>query len=337
MSPVEEFIALLRTEANGQSRVSLEAIWKVFIRWRPELATAVSKRAELARWLESAQGTGAFTLPKGRALFDRSALPHLPQWVAFPVERDESESFNHRAYPWHPAMSFVATLPRLANPADTLAVNHYMVVNRDPLRVPVKERSYEIFGDEKRLGAVLDGSLGAGLTAEALNCYVPDFVPVHRAGDSHARRVLIVENEAAFDSFSRWNRLNATWHTVVFGRGIEVWKVTPFLLESWPQDTALEYFGDFDQAGVCIAYRLAQDLQKHGRQLLPLRAGYRFLAQQPLRHDTKGLAPDWATAVPWLDDAATIAAANDAFATNCRVAQEAFGWTHLSKLHPGSL
>lgn len=337
MSPVDEFIDQLRAETNGLSRLPLEAIWRVFVRWHPELATAANKRAELARWLELARATGAFAVPKGRGLFDRSAVPHLPQWVAFQVERTESEPFNHRAHPWHPVMAFVATLPRLVNPADALAINRFLVSTRNPVRVPVKERSYEIFGDEKRLDSVVDGSLSIGITLEALHCYVPDFVPVHRTGNTQLRRVLIVENEAAFDSFCRWNRQHPTWNTVVFGRGIEVYKIVPFLQESWPQDTVLEYFGDFDQAGVTIAFRLAQTLQKCDRRLLPLFAGYRFLAQQEAREDTKGLAPDWRFALCWLDDPEVIASATATFAANRRVAQEAFGWKHLLALGAGAL
>jgi hypothetical protein len=337
MSPADEFVGRLRAEAAEQSRLSLDGIWRVFLQWRPELATAVSKRAELARWIEQARETGAFKLPKGKRLYDRTASPPLPAWIAFPIERNETELFDHRAYPWHPVMAFVASLPRLGNADDALAINRFLVADRSPPRAPSKERSYEIFGDEKRLAAVLGGILGSGLTQEALNCFTPDFIPVHRGGALHSDRVLVVENEATFDSFCHWNSANPTWHTVVFGRGLEVWKAESFLRETWPVKTRFEYFGDFDQEGVCIAHRLANLLGRTGRHLRPLLLAYRFLSQQAPRPDAKEHATDWPMAVQWLGDGEIIALASTIFAANQRVAQEAFGARQLQGIKAGEI
>lgn len=337
MSPAEELADRLRSEAAGQSRLSLEAIWRVFLTWRPELATAINKRSELARWIEQARASDAFALPKGKRLYDRTASPPLPLWIAFPIERREAESFDHRTYPWHPTMAFVASLPRLPNPDDAVAINRFLVGDRNPPRAPAKERSYEIFGDEKRLAAVLGGVLGSVLTQEALNCFTPDFIPVHRGGAPHSDRVLVVENEATFDSFCRWNSANPTWHTVVFGRGLEVWKAEPFLRDTWPATTQFEYFGDFDQEGLCIAYKMANLLGKTGRHLRPLLSAYRYLSQQTPRPDAKDHSTDWPVAVQWLGEAEIIARAGTVFAANLRVAQEAFGARQLLVLKSGEL
>jgi hypothetical protein len=338
MSPADEFISMLLLETQGASRLRLEAIWRVFLRWRPELSTAGNKRSELARFLEQGKEAGAFSFPKGKQHFDRAAIPPLPEWIAFPLEKAPVRpAFDHRAYPWHTAMAFVAALSKLANSEDAMAINRFLVNDRNPPRVPAKERSYEIFGDEKRLSAVLDGVLGASLTLDVLNCYIPDFVPVHRAGDLQSRRVLIIENEATFDSFCRWNRQHPTWHTVVFGRGIEVWKAETFLRETWPAGTDLEYFGDFDQAGVGIAHRLAQILEKHGLRLRPLLPAYRHLINQSPRPDAKGSFSNWLEAIRWLEDAEVIASATSTFGLNRRVAQEAFGWRQLTSFGLGDL
>ena len=332
MTPIDDFVAEIKVAANGQSRVDLDTVWRVFLRCRPELASSPNKRSELARWLGLALEARAFVQPKGKRLFDRTAAPPLPIWVALPIQKVVATSFDHRAYPWHPSMTFVAGLKLLPSPEDALALNRFFVERGDPLLVPAKERSYSIFGDEKRLAAVLDGVLAAGLSFEKLKCYAPAFVPVHRIGNPLSKRVLILENEAAFDTFCRWNHANQVWNAIVFGRGLEVWKTVSFLCEGWTDQATYEYFGDFDQEGVCIAYRLAESLKKHARILVPLKAAYRFLIKEPFRDDEKTHTTDWPIAIQWFDDADVIAAARIAFAANRRVAQEAFGWEQVSAL-----
>lgn len=336
MTPIDEFVTEIKVAANGQSRVELDTIWRVFLKCRPELASSPTKRSELARWLALALESGAFVQPKGKGLFDRTAAPPLPVWIALPIQKVVAPSFDHRAYPWHPSMIFVAGLKLLPSPEDALALNRFFVERRDTPFVPAKERSYCIFGDEKRLAAVLDGVLAAGLSLEKLKCYAPAFVPVHRIGNPLSKRVLILENEAAFDTFCRWNQAAQVWSVIVFGRGIEVWKTVPFLCESWTDQTIYEYFGDFDQEGVCIAYRLAESLKKHTRSLVPLKSGYRFLVKEPLRDDDKMHTTDWPIAIQWLDDADVVEAARTAFSVNQRVAQEAFGWERVSLLDAGA-
>ncbi len=93
------------------------------------------------------------------------------------------------------------------------------------ISVPVKERSYEIFGNEKMLERVLEGQLGyeGRLTLEILRCYRVPLVPVHRVF-TDGTDVIIVENEATFDSVSRWNAEHSKFRMVIYGRGREVEK-----------------------------------------------------------------------------------------------------------------
>ena len=189
--------------------------------------------------------------------------------------------------------------------------------------------SYEsIFGDEKHLTSVLKGSLSVGLNLEKLRCFEPMLVPVHRVFDPSIRRLLIMENEAAFDSFCRWNQQASLWGVIVFGRGLEVWKAVEFLCTFDPT-TRYDYLGDFDQHGVCVAARLSRQMNAKGRVLLPLKEAYHFLSQQRPSGDIQDHSPDWPSAISWLDDEATIAAAGKLFSSNLRVAQEAFGWSQL--------
>lgn len=336
MTPVDDFVGKLRIASEGLVRVPLDVVWRVFLKCRPELAASPDKRSELARWLDAAALVGAFVQPKVKTLFDRSAKPLLPLWVAFPSEKVPAATFDHRAHPWHAHMSFVAGLPRLLNLEDALALNRYFVANRDLPLVPTKERSYAIFGDEKRLASILSGSLGSGLSHDVLRCYDPSFIPVHLMGSPDSRRVLIVENEATFDTFSRWNKLNQVWSAVIWGRGLEVTKAVNFLRDTWPATSRFDYFGDFDQEGVCIASRLAASMRGIDRQVTPLTPAYRILSREPAHEDAKTHTTDWPVAVQWLEDPEIIAVATAAFSVNRRVAQEALGWERLCPLGPAA-
>jgi Uncharacterized protein conserved in bacteria C-term(DUF2220) len=340
MSTSADLADCLRAAACGRTRVSLDDIWRVFLKLRPELGTSPEKRGELARWIGEAAATGSFSLPKGVKRFDRSANPPLPLWVALPQDVISDDRFDHRTYPWSTPMIFVAGLARLPSPADAVALNRFFLEHKTLESVPAKERSYEIFGDEKRLSAILDGLLGQGISLETLNCYDPVLVPVHRVFQMDAGapdRVLIVENEASFDSFCRWNRMYLFWRVVVWGRGIEVWKGVPFLGEIGTDATSYQYFGDLDQMGVSIAYRLSGELLRTGRRLVPLRGAYRQLARRAGRVDAQPAAADWPKAIHWLADPEIESTAELLFAADKRVAQEALGWETLMHLDPADL
>ena len=118
MNSVENFIGMVHAAAEGRSRVELDLLWRVFLQWKPELATNPSKRAELESWLNAAASTGKVSLPKSKKLFDRTSVPPLPLWVAFPVEEDPTERVDHKSFPWCATMNFVAGLPRIPNPED---------------------------------------------------------------------------------------------------------------------------------------------------------------------------------------------------------------------------
>lgn len=343
--PETEFASALRRSANGRITVDLAAIWQCFYAARPELKNEITGRQRLAASLRALAENGVLSLPASKSSFDRTALPPLPRFVRLLTKPVVAEvKFDHRTFPWSLPMSFVAGLARLPSPMIARRLNDFFRGNwtaRVP--VPIKERSYEIFGNEKALERVLDGQLGyAGrLTPEILRCFRVPIVPVHRVFTEAALDVLILENEATFDSVSRWNAEHRQFRMVIYGRGREVEKTVEFLLsEAQPKTGEIYYFGDLDRTGISIPYRLSRALERRGgRGIVPAAACYRLLLRQVPStvtvldaDDESGdaLESEWATALDWLPGDVR-AQAEALLVADQRIAQEATGWELLRK------
>lgn len=340
------FAAALRREAAGRTTVDLPVLWHCFYELRPELRGEVSARQRLATALGRLAEDRFLNFPASKSSFDCTALPLLPRFVRLLGDQaPEVERFDHEIFPWSLPMTFVAALPRLPNPDIALRLNDFF--RKDgavrPF-VPVKERSYGIFGHEKMLERVLKGQLGnqGRLTIELLRCYRVPLVPVHMTFTLSAPDVLIVENEAAFDTVVRWNRERAQFRAIIYGRGREVEKTTQFLrnqIQSHPG--TIYYFGDLDRHGLVMPHRLALAMERDGgRPICPAVACYRLLLNQRLSAITSSependgeFAPDetdssWRSALQWLPrDLA--AKAEPILATDQRIAQEALGWEQM--------
>ena len=339
--PENEFAAALGRVAEGRVTIDLPTIWRCFYMARPELKSDISSRQRLAADLQTLAESEVISLPASKSSFDRTALPALPRFVRFLKKSAKTEPvFDHQTFPWSLPMSFVAGLARLPNQKIAQKLNDFFRgdwASRIP--VPVKERSYEIFGNEKMLERVLDGQLGyeGRLTLEILRCYRVTLVPVHRVF-TDGTDVLIVENEATFDSVSRWNAVHRKLRMVIYGRGREVEKISDFLLgEVQIKPGMIYYYGDLDRLGISMPYRLSRTLeQKGGCGISPATVCYRLLLRQPatiIMEDTEGeidepTDSEWAAALAWLpvdmrSEAETLLAADR------RIAQESTGWELL--------
>ena len=343
-----EFAEALRGAANGRVTIDLATAWQCFYSARPDLKGDVTSRGRLARDLRTLAEHRVLSLPASRGSFDRTALPALPKFVRL-LEKPATLQvlFDHQTFPWSVPMSFVAGLRRLPNLKIAQQLNDFFRgdwASRVP--VPVKERSYEIFGNEKMLERVLEGQFGSKgqLTLELLRCYRVSIVPVHRAFcDGHD--ILIVENEATFDSISRWNVQHRYFRVVIYGRGREAEKIADFLLDELKTQPGLVYYyGDLDRLGISIPYRLSRLLQGAGGSgVIPAAACYRLLLQQSPAIITAledslewNDSPDseWLAALDWLPD--DIHSATEALLKgDGRIAQEATGWELLC--HQNSL
>ncbi len=207
--------------------------------------------------------------PKSQQLWDRSALPHLPEWV------NKSRSKKERKFAgsliWSPELSFLAD--KSVRPDSLwLAVDAWLKKTRgSELTIkPLRERSLDIFDDEKTLD-VLVTTLpfkNRCITLETLGCfYVPEPIPwLPGPVGSESRHGLCVENSTTYDTLCRFNKDAGLWAFVAYGRGNGFASMADgiaVVVESYSHNR-LMYFGDADLEGIEIAARGAKRLLELG-------------------------------------------------------------------------
>jgi hypothetical protein len=246
-------------------------------------------------------------------------------------------AFDPSSIPWEPELTFLTKTRFNVSPTDLLKLNCYLANGgRDRKPVPIKERSLQIFGDEKRLDALFRSStiFSEGfLTLEQLRCfYAPEPLAWER-GPASDGPIMVIENAATWHSYCRWNRERGFFSAVVYGSGNQFMHSVAYLeeiLRTIGEHTSARYFGDLDPTGLRIPRlasaksvalglpRIEPDLWSY-RRLLELGSGKATVATEPLSCDQQDLA--------WLDELA--GEANALFAQNRWLPQEHVNWEIL--------
>ena len=342
MSDADRLVAELRARALVQSKLAMEKVWEAFRSVVRGYTGSADARARLAELLDELASRGEIGLPSGRKFWLHDAKPPLPSWVRVAVaRRPAAASVNHRAMAWPPELAFVAALPR-APPLlqDLLAIRRFLADGgRDAVPVPLRERSLEVFGDEKRLDVLLRSELfrSRRLSLELLRCcdVAPPLVweAVERASTP---AVLIVENLHSYDSFRRWNARVAAYAAVAYGHG-HSFKATVCDLPRVCTEVGAEhaeYFGDVDAAGLEIPVYARAVLRRIGStvELRPAERWYAMLLAMQGRAATETTPPvDSLRSLAWLSDALQ-SAARDLLLSGRRLAQEWVGTRVLAAL-----
>jgi hypothetical protein len=278
----QRLLAGLESRARGRRRLKLPVVHDVWAEGFPELVGAADARERLRDALQALADAGRVRLPSSPRLWDRALRPPLPLWVELP--RVESEAVPTRRpedVPWAPELVWVASARRISNLDELLAIQAFLASGgRSRPIVPLRERSLELFGDEKRLDALCktkpfqDGRLSLDL----LRCrrLAPPLVwEVALAGAG--RPLLVVENLHTWESFRQWNAGVGRYAAVVYGAGEQVVGSASWLPEVRRSSQASDetrYFGDLDPRGLDIAARLAAVMKREA--LGPVRPAERW-------------------------------------------------------------
>jgi hypothetical protein len=189
-------------------RVQLAELWELLDQVDPSSRMDVRRRRILAELITELAAADAAELPAARS-YDRSEIPALPRFLTLPCDNPAPEL--HKAVVWHPSLAWVPQGGLTRSQIRTVAqVNQWLHGSRDHLKVPSRERSLEVFGDEKALDRLVGTALfGPGrLSLELLQCRrVAPRLNCESAGDGDL--LLVVENSDTFDSLL----------TVLRGRG----------------------------------------------------------------------------------------------------------------------
>lgn len=341
---------------------------ELFIRWQRARGgrTEASVRPFSRGWEDLLEGAGIVSATE-RADAERDARlmeaegwlalktiryrPHLIERISIPLDQEarwmevfgctppsDEEDRWIREHAWQPALAFLRENRVNLSFAELRQIDVFLenLRNGHPV-VPIKERSLQIFGDEKRMDLLTDSSLfrEGRLSLAQLGCKLaPEPLGWRRGQPSVPQEapVLVVENCATWHSFTRWNETAARYRAVVYGRGnafVDSVSMMPDLFAELGGVGPIHYFGDLDAAGIRIARRAHEEAMRSGLPAIePALDWYRALLARSSAsvRDESGAVADEAD-FNWMGelDAATRAL----LGSNQRLAQEHIGWEFL--------
>ena len=340
---------LFRQWARARGRSGRVAARDFIRRWEHVEEAAElhgTPESETLRDLRDLAAEGWVRLESPRAYPHRIAKIRIPadaetRWKdAFGfVAPDDTERRKIEEFDWSPPLAFVAKA-RVNVSFDTLVrIDRFF---REPAganrrSIPIKERSLQIFGDEKRLDELFRGSVlfGEGrLTLDGLACFiVPEPLPWSR-GLCASGPVIVLENAATWESYRQWDRCSPRFSAIVYGGGDRFREGVGYLKEVFEEiggERTVVYFGDLDAAGLRIP-RTADDKARASGlpPILPHRWSYRQLFDLPERQELRkadGCQPPLPADLEWLGDMAE--EARTLMSRYGRLAQE---WVNLDLL-----
>lgn len=243
-----------------------------------------------------------------------------------------------RTVAWEPELSFLRESRVAGTFGDWEAIHRFLSKGgRDRPIVPIKERSLEIFGDEKRLDALLatapfrDGRVGL----EVLRCRIVVEPLGWRRGPDGAQPVLVIENLATWDSYARWNERAGGFSAVVYGKGLVFAEAVAGLEDVFREVGGVRpmvYFGDLDPTGLEIPWRASRKSQERGwGPVLPHVWSYRRLLSVGVgREGVWEGDPIREEVLEWMGAMAD--PVRELFARGKRLAQEHVGWEELMRV-----
>jgi hypothetical protein len=345
------FLSKLRERAGKGVRVLPADYREAFADVCPTLA-AEEFRIRLAALCEELEAEHLISLPRSKRLYDRAGAAKLPAWIDVAKDATTAETLpvDPAAFPWAPELRFACDI-RDARQLDVLVriQNFLSTGGRMRPMVPAKERSVELFGEEKRLEKLRNSTLfGEGrISLDLLRCFVvlPPLVFEALAPAKNLRPILVLENYSTYHTFARWNQSAQVYEAVFYGNGDTFETASAGLVDVTRQmnwDGRAFYFGDLDVKGVLIPIAASETLDSvRFPKLRPQTGCYRRLLDRAKEVE---LPTGARTRLPtvcdeWLGGELSHEA-NSWLDRGKRLPQELVGWEELSHTsqafaHPG--
>ena len=316
-----------------RQRVQLVELWSLLDEVDPTSRMNIRRRRVLSDLISELAGAQMVNLPAARS-YERVENPPLPRFLV--IRRERPSPSSRKPVIWHPNLAWVPRAGLTQSQEDTMErVNLWLHQGRDRAIVPSRERSLEVFGDEKALdrfvGTVLFGP--GRLTLNLLRCRrVVPRLHCESAGDGDV--LLVVENSDTFDSILTVLR-GRDDHRVGLvgwgaGTGFEASVLSIPLIERPLNE--IRYFGDLDAAGLRIPASASIIAQSEGlNPVMPASGLYRALLERGIRQQgQRRLLLEAADKLgSWLDPTLRMAAAT-LLTEGARMAQEAVGLSYLT-------
>lgn len=321
-------------------RIELEALYGAAVAFDRSLATAPTARSEIRDALNELVAAELVVLPSSPRHFDTRDVPPLPLWVRRPPrERVIRETRDVRVWP-----TALEAAGRIATRQDEIGLLETVAAflrdgGASRPTVPMRERSLELFGDEKRLDRLTATRLftSGALTLELLRCrsvpipFVSQWVP--GVPDPRGTALLIAENHHTYTSLLETTRHSAAaggpGRHVGYGTGGQFPSAVLSVPLLVPRPDRIVYFGDVDLKGLQIPAAANASANQAGLPaVVPAVPLYGLLFDTHHRRPAKRVPAAAATeAAAWLGPLAERAC--DALTSGFRLPQEAVGYELL--------
>jgi hypothetical protein len=292
----DEVATRLKNLQQENKRIPLETLRSVFAEVFAHRPGIPQRRDWLLHSLEYSAQLGVIQLPKGKALWDYSGKPALPKYVTR-IEMVEPKDTWWKTYYWHPRLDWIASLANLPKDQGEFLkkVQHGLVHGWYISRSPLKHRSLQLTGDEKRLGELLKSQLflEGRLTLELLNTD-KDVMPLAYEIVAQRPKALVFENKGSYNvallAIRQLAEPDRPYGILAYGGGgIFVDSVRAFadIKSRLPRGLErIEYVGDLDWAGLAIARAADKKAQSWGLPPVTPATGLHLLMLEALLDST---------------------------------------------------
>jgi hypothetical protein len=274
---------------------------------------------------------------------DRISIPidaeaRLRAMYADELPVDDEAPFDPTSVEWQTELAFLRHVRVGVRRDDLLRINSFLAVRAADMEpVPIKERSFEIFGDEKRLDALRGTVLfdDGRLTLADLCCFAVAEPLGWQRGSEMAESAIVIENACTWDSYCRWNAKHGFFAAVIYGGGnrfLDSFSRLEGIFNEIGGARRVLYFGDIDPQGLRIPQIASRRAQRQGlppiepdfwsyARLLELGVQTTVLIAEPENFDLAYLG--------WLG--ASAETARSILERGLRIPQELLGWNYLSR------
>ena len=277
--------SVLLSSHPQRSRFGLDDLLKAFRQSFPHQQGDLNARQQLADLLQQLAEEGLLRLPKAtnRRAYDHSERISLPRYAS----RNILQPLPKATRVWRPELLFANEVPDTWH--DTLSLIQEWLRSGGTKAPPIalRERSVEIFGDEKYVDGLLGTQLfwPGRLSLNLLHCYLPS-VPIcveAIQANGQKRPLLVLENLTTFDTLRRWNAQYQYYSAVAYGGGTafvsSCGSLSSYLAGEGCSGQLL-YFGDVDPKGLWIPVRASREI---GKAIQADEGLYTLLFQKALR------------------------------------------------------
>ena len=255
--------------------------------------------------------------PRLRALF----AGELPQ---------KTPAFDFGSVDWMPELAFLKNGGINVTAEDLIKLNEFFRSGHGQIEINIKERSLQIFGDEKRLDALRTTTLFREdrLTLRALRCYAVSEPLAWERGPNTAGSILVIENACTWDTYCRWNREAGFFSGIVYGGGNRFMDSVSRLRDVFSEiggDQPILYFGDLDPQGLRIPRVASKAAVKAGLPpVLPDLWSYAHLLGIGLQNPLEVESDVTDLEFEWMGNQAQ--EVRELFKKKFRIAQESINW-----------